>query len=132
MRHRERAVTVEVVPRLSSSEELWQFFQWFKSRASSLRPHVVLDCSMLKIMDKSAIYLLVCCLEETMKRNGDVRLTKVSPESKRMLEAVGAARLFRIFASNAEAIGSYHQGPIHARAGEQPQVNAIEAAENAA
>ena len=132
MRYQERTVTLELVPRMASGEEKRHFFQTFKSRASSLRPYVVLDCSMLKIMDKSAIYLLLCCLEETLKRNGDLRLARVSSEARKMLEAVGADRLFRIFASNAEAINSYHQRPAETRFCEQLQVDTNEAAKNAA
>jgi anti-anti-sigma regulatory factor len=38
------------------------------------RAYIVLDCSKVGVMDRSAIYLLLCCLEEAMKRNGDVKL----------------------------------------------------------
>lgn len=132
MRYQERAVTVELIPCMSNNEEKRHYFQRFKSRASSLRPYIVLDCSMLKRLDSSEIYLLLCCLEETLKRNGDVRLAKLSTEARQMLEAVGAARLFRIYASDAEAISSFHQRPADIEVDALPQVDANQVAENAA
>ena len=132
MRYQERTVTVEQIPRMSSNEEKRRFFQGFKSRTSSLRPYVVLDCSMLKLMDRSVVYLLLCCLEETLKRNGDVRLAKLSSEARNMLEAFGAGRLFRIYASNAEAIISFHQRPADVKLDVLPQADANQVAENAA
>jgi len=45
-------------------------------------------------MDRSTINLLLCCLEEAMKRNGDVKLTALSEKSRVTLELTGASRLF--------------------------------------
>ena len=44
-----------------------------------------------------------------MKRNGDARLAAVSPSAQAMLKLIGADRLFQIFASNADAVNSFHQ-----------------------
>ena len=73
------------------------------------RPCIVLNCSQVREMDSHAIHMLLCCLEEAMKRNGDVRLAGVSEEARKVLASVGADRLFDIFASNADAANSFHQ-----------------------
>ncbi len=73
------------------------------------RPCVVLDCSRIREMDKSAIHMLLCCLEEAMKRDGDVKLAAVSPLARRALEATRVDRLFEIYETEAEAVSSFFQ-----------------------
>ncbi|HEY1806420.1 MAG TPA: STAS domain-containing protein [Terracidiphilus sp.] len=75
------------------------------------RPGLVLDCSRLSQMDKPVLYLLLSCLEEAMKRNGDARLAAVSPSALMTLKLIEADRLFQIFASSADAVSSFHQHP---------------------
>jgi len=72
------------------------------------RPRVVLDCSNLLEWNAPAVLLLLRCLEEAMKRNGDVRLAGLSEKAKTVLELAGAHRLFQIFNSPAEAVESFH------------------------
>jgi anti-anti-sigma factor len=71
------------------------------------RPCLVIDCSILRRMDAATIHLLLCCLEEAMKRNGDVRLAGVSPEARAILKSTGADRLFRIFDLSGDAERSF-------------------------
>ena len=71
------------------------------------RPCLVLDCSRLRQMDRSAMQLLLYCLEQAMKRNGDVRLAGVAPEAIAILQSTGIDRLFRFFTSNPEAVRSF-------------------------
>lgn len=78
-------------------------------RMKGYRPRVVIDCSHLQVVDRSALQLLLRCLEETMKRNGDARLAGLEPAAQTTLEETGASRLFRVFASNAEAIRSFFE-----------------------
>jgi anti-anti-sigma factor len=73
------------------------------------RPAIVLNCSLLLEMDISAIYLLLCCLEEAMKRNGDVRLAAVSPAAKESLRGLGIDQLFRIFETSEQAAQSFQR-----------------------
>jgi anti-sigma B factor antagonist len=75
------------------------------------RPSIVLDCSKVRRMDRSAINLLLCCLEEAMKRNGDVKLASVPQEARTTLELCGVDRLFEIFDTNAEAVSSFRRLP---------------------
>jgi anti-anti-sigma regulatory factor len=79
------------------------------------RPCVVLDCSQARQMDKPLLHLLLSCLEETLKRNGDVRLAALSPEARTSLRLSGIERLFKIFDTTAEAVDSF-QRPADAAA----------------
>jgi anti-sigma B factor antagonist len=73
------------------------------------RPRIVLDCGSLAKCDRSVVLLLLRCLEEAIKRNGDVRLANVGPAASEWLEATRAKRLFEVFDSTAQAVDSFHR-----------------------
>jgi anti-anti-sigma regulatory factor len=104
-----RFVTIEQLPKITSADQGRRFLGRVQKRMGDRRPCLVLDCSGLNQMDKPALQLLLSCLEEAMKRNGDARLAAVSPSAQVMLKLIGADRLFQIFASNADAANSFHQ-----------------------
>jgi len=104
----ERLVAIEQLPEITSEDQGRRFLSKIQARMSDRRPGLVLDCSGLSQMDKPVLHLLLSCLEEAMKRNGDARLSAVSPSAQAMLKMIGADRLFQIFASNADAVNSFH------------------------
>jgi len=71
------------------------------------RPRIVLECSALRHVDQKTLYLLLCSLEEAMKRNGDVKLAALPAEAKTAMASGGLDRVFRIFDTTAEAVESY-------------------------
>jgi len=75
------------------------------------RPRIVLDCSNLHQLDKSAARLLLRCLEETMKRNGDVKLAALPMGAETILERTGLGRIFEAYSTVAEAESSFHGFP---------------------
>jgi anti-anti-sigma regulatory factor len=78
------------------------------------RPYIVLDFSNVCRMDRPAVNLLLCCLEEALKRNGDIKLAAVPEEARSVLRLTGAERLFEIFDTIAEAASSFRQLPLGA------------------
>jgi anti-anti-sigma regulatory factor len=77
------------------------------------RPYLVIDCSRVRHLDKTAAHLLLCCLEEALKRNGDVKLVGIPPlMSDAVLGPVGMDRLFEIFETTADAVNSFYQIPL--------------------
>jgi anti-anti-sigma regulatory factor len=106
-----RSVTIEQLPEINSEVQGRRFLGRIQDRMSDRRPGLVLDCSGLSRMDKPVLQLLLSCLEEAMKRNGDARLAAVTPSAQVTLELIGADRLFQIFPSNADAVNSFHQPP---------------------
>jgi anti-anti-sigma regulatory factor len=106
----ERKVVIEQVPEICSGSVGRKFAHRLEARIAELvRPAVVLDCSRVRQIDKPMVHLLFCCLEEAMKRNGDVRLAGIRPEAWPALQAAGVGRLFRTFSSNVEAASSFHK-----------------------
>ena len=71
------------------------------------RPRIVLDCSKLRRIDCAGLRVLLRCLEEAMKRNGDVKLAAVSPAVAAILELTSADRLFEAFNDALAAVNSY-------------------------
>ena len=72
------------------------------------RPRIVLDCSRVQHMDSAGIEMLLHCMEEAMKRDGDLKLAALSPASVAILELMRVDRLFEVFESAEEAARSFH------------------------
>ena len=106
-----RACTLEVkeFPEVMSAVQGQLFLGEVQSYLHDDRPYIVLDCSKASQMDGPAIHLLLCCLEEAIKRSGDVKLAAVPPGARSTLKLTGVDRLFEIFETNTEAVNSFRQ-----------------------
>ncbi len=80
-----------------------------ESITTVVRPGIVLDCSSLSRLDADILDLLLCCLEEALKYNGDVRLAALHPDVKALLDSIGAGNLFQVFATVNEAAESFRR-----------------------
>jgi anti-anti-sigma regulatory factor len=107
-----RAVAVKRLPDVLSMQQKIAFLHEVASVMKTSRPRLVLDCSNLRECDGSAIHLLLHCLEEAMKRNGDVKLAAVPTAAAVVLVSTGVARLFETFDTAAEAVNSFHLLPV--------------------
>jgi anti-anti-sigma factor len=104
-----RVVAVKQVPeRLSVKQGRW-FFRDVESCLNVDRPRVVLDCSKVKQLDSAGIQVLLRCLEEAMKRNGDVKLAAIPPGAAAILALTGVDHLFEAFDSTDDAVNSFHR-----------------------
>ena len=107
----ERPVVVKQLPEKLSTEQVQIFLREVEPCVSVHRPRIVLDCSQLRQVDSGGIQLLLRCLEEAMKRNGDVKLAAISPRVAPVLELVRIDQLFEVFDSTVEAVKSFHEFP---------------------
>jgi len=107
MRFRPCAVTVTQLPETLDMNKGRLFFKELESRMNIDRPCVVLECSKVRDMNRIAIHVLLCCLEEAMKRDGDVKLAAVPPAARQTLELTRVDRLFEIYDTEAEAVNSF-------------------------
>ncbi|MFL6307594.1 MAG: STAS domain-containing protein [Candidatus Sulfotelmatobacter sp.] len=114
MTARRRPVTVMHLPEQSGTKERRVFLREVERRLNMERPYLVLDCSNVVEMEGSTVHLLLCCLEEAMKRNGDVKLAGVPLMTEGVPGLTGSSRLFEIFDTTADAINSFHQLPLGA------------------
>lgn len=129
---RMRTVSVRQLPETLNAKQSRAFLRELEGYVSRQRPCVVLDCSRVRQMDRSAIHLLLSCLEEAMKRNGDVRLAAVPPHGRSMLERTGVDLLFSIFHTNQDAIDSFRQRAAYAYLHFGAPAGSHEVSENAA
>lgn len=104
-------VAVRRLPETLNMKHGRLFFRELESCMNVDRPGIVFDCSKLLRMDSSAVHLLLCCLEEAMKRNGDVKLAAIPTGVRTTLELTGVDRLFEIYDTNAEAENSFRRLP---------------------
>jgi anti-sigma B factor antagonist len=72
------------------------------------RPRVVLDCSQVRQIDSAGIETLLHCMEEAMKRDGDLKLASLSPEAAAIMELMRVDRLFEVYGSADDAARSFH------------------------
>ena len=102
-------VLVEQIPEKLDLKRGRHFFRDMVSGMDRERPCIVLDCSRVLEMDKSALHFLLCSLEGALKCNGDVRLAGVRPHAMLALELAGIDSLFRIFDTVEEAVRSFER-----------------------
>ena len=112
MTARRRPVTVMQLPEQFSDKDLRMFGREIEIYMDLGRPYLVLDCSNLRLLDNRVLHLLLRCLEEAMKRNGDVKLAGISPAANLILDPSGINRLFETFDTTADAVNSFHQLPV--------------------
>ncbi len=106
--HTKTPVIVMELPEKLNHEEGKVFEEELQPLLEVDRPRVVLDCSRVQHMDSAGIEILLHCMEETMKRDGDLKLAAVSPALAAIMELMRVDRLFEVFATSEEATRSFH------------------------
>ncbi|MGA7109039.1 MAG: STAS domain-containing protein [Terracidiphilus sp.] len=107
-----RAVTLKHLPEEMSEQVERAFLTEMRNAPHGDRPRIVMNCSSLRGMSSPVIHFLLCCLEEAMKRNGDVRLSAVPKTLTASLQTLGLDRLFKMFDSDVDAIKSFQRGAV--------------------
>src|SRR5208282_157637 len=109
-----RPVVVKHLPENLSVQHGRIFFLEVEPSLKADRPRLVLDCSKVRQLDSAGIQVLLHCLEEAMKRNGDIKLAAVPPAAAEILELTKVDSLFETFDNSADAVNSFYQFPAHA------------------
>ena len=115
MTNRLRSVTVHQIPQAVTPSCERRFLRDLQKHVAAERPRIVLDCSGVREMDDATVHLLLCCLEEAMKSNGDVKLAALSPLAESSLRRAKVNRLFETYPTPAAAVHSY-QSPFASEA----------------
>ncbi len=104
-------VVVMQLPERLNSEGVRTFLQEMEPLIETHRPRIVFDCSQVRYMDSAGVEMMLHCLEEAMKRDGDLKLAALSPESEVVLELMRVARVFEAFTTSDEAVRSFNAVP---------------------
>jgi len=76
-----RPVIVMQVPERLYEPQAMAFRQDLKHFLQNERPRIVLDCSGVKDIDSVGVETLLHCMDEAMKRDGDVKLAAVQEQT---------------------------------------------------
>jgi anti-sigma B factor antagonist len=71
------------------------------------RPQLVFDLSLVERLDVSGVEVLLRCMREVMRRDGDLKLAALSSSAATVLELTRADRLFEIYETSTDAARSY-------------------------
>ncbi len=107
-------IVVMQLPEQLNRSGVRSFLQELEPLLECHRPRIVLDCSQVRCIDSAGVEMMLHCLEEAMKRDGDLKLAALSPESEVILELMRVARVFEAFATSDEAVRSFNAIPAEA------------------
>lgn len=113
-------VVMQLPEHLSQARQAKEFLEELQPLFEANRPRIVFDCSQVRQMGSQGVEMLLLCMEEAMKRDGDLKLAAVSPETEVMLELMRVDRLFEVFQTADEAIRSFNLPVTAAVAQERP------------
>jgi anti-anti-sigma factor len=83
------------------------FLREVEAQIAADKPQIVLDCSNVRQIDSAGVDVLLRCMEEVMKQDGDLKLAAVSPEAAVILRLTRIDRVFEIFESVSAAVASF-------------------------
>jgi anti-sigma B factor antagonist len=107
-------VMVKQFPKSTVSNNSTNLFQDVETLLRCDRPSLVFDFSNVSHFDSAGIDMLLRCLQEAMKRNGDIKLAAVPPSVAVIIELTRVDRLFQIFVKPSDAVESFHSFPVEA------------------
>jgi len=115
-----KPVVIMQLPEELNRETAQNFMLELQPLLESHRPRIVLDCSHLRYIDGAGVEMLLQCLEEAMKRDGDLKLSAVSPESEVILQLMRVDRVFEVFLTSEDAVRSFSVTPPEADPQDSP------------
>ncbi len=102
-----RPVVVKRVPALLNTKQARQFHDEVRPLLRVDRPQIVFDLAAVREIDAAGIDMLLGCMAEASKRDGDLKLANLSPHAAVILELTRADRLFEIYETATDAVKSF-------------------------
>lgn len=102
-----RPVVVKHMPERVNLKHAREFLRQVQPLITADRPQVVFDLSAVKQLDAAGVDVLLQCMSEVMKRDGDLKLAALSPHAAVILELTRTDRLFEIYETAADAVRSF-------------------------
>lgn len=104
-----KPVVVKQLPEYLGVQQCQAFLRELEPVLDRDRPRLVFDFTGVQHLDSAGVEFLLRCMEEAMKRNGDLKLAAVSPQLAVILEMTRVDRLFEIFDNSTDAVESFHR-----------------------
>lgn len=102
-----RPVIVKRMPDRINLQQAREFQREVQPLLRSDRPQLVFDFSAVRRMDAAGVDMLLECMSEVMKHDGDLKLAALSPQAGVVLELTRADRLFEIYDTVSDAVRSF-------------------------
>jgi len=102
-----RPVVVKRMPERMNLKQARKFLKEVKPFLISDRPQIVFDMSQVRHIDAAGIDVLLQCMREAMKHDGDLKLASLSPQAAVVLELTRTGRLFEIYENSTFAAKSF-------------------------
>jgi len=102
-----RPVVVKRMPERVNGRTARDFFRDVQPFLTTDRPQLVFDLSQVRQLDAAGVEMLLRCMSEAHKRDGDLKLAALSPEAAIVLELTRAERLFEIYETSTDAVRSF-------------------------
>jgi anti-anti-sigma factor len=100
-------VIVKRVPENLNLKQARIFLEEVRPLLEHDRPQLVFDLTLVRRIDAAGVDMLLYCMKEAVRRDGDLKLASLSSEAQIMLDITRAGRLFEVFGSSAEAARSF-------------------------
>jgi anti-sigma B factor antagonist len=104
-----RPVIVKRMPDRLNQKQARMFLHDIQPLLNTDRPQIVFDCSLIRQMDAAGVDMLLHCMAEVMKRDGELKLAAVSPQAAVVLELTRTDRLFEVFETSGDAVKSFYR-----------------------
>jgi len=106
-KNKSRPVVVKRVPERLNRIQARKLLSEVRPFLESDHPQVVFDFSNVRQMDTAGVEMLLYCVSQAMKRDGDVKLASVSPQAATVLELTRTWRLFETYENSTDAVRSF-------------------------
>ena len=97
------------MPERLDQKQARQFLREIQPLLNTDRPQLVFDCSLIRQMDAAGVDMLLHCMAEIMKRDGELKLAAVSSQAAVVLELTRTDRLFEVFETSGDAVKSFYR-----------------------
>src|SRR5262250_321840 len=102
-----RPVVVKRMPERLNARTSREFLRDVRPFLMCDRPQLVFDLSQVKQLDASGVEMLLRCMSEAHKRDGDLKLAAPSAQASVVLELTRTERLFEIYDTSTDAARSF-------------------------
>ncbi len=121
-----RPVVVKRMPERLNLKHARALLRELRPILTSDRPQLVFDMAQVRHLDAAGVDMLLHCMTESMKRDGDLKLAALSDQAAVILELTRTDRLFEIYHSSTDAMRSFsHFLPAAMRHGPRPEGAAV-------
>jgi len=102
-----RPVVVKRIPERLNLKQARAFCREMQPILNSDRPQIVFDCSQVKQVDAAGVEMLLQCLAQVIRHDGDLKLASLSPQMAVILELTRTDRLFEMYDTSSDAVLSF-------------------------